>query len=207
VITPTPTPSPEPECFAYPNSYLRNGGFEEGTRGWTLSQSPSNGPWNFAARSATGVYCYYGSQRSGSCEHSGKTKAGNPGKSEGIMSLQQTDIYIASGTEILVSGYVRPTRGPANSDSAPYTFTLNFDGALVDTYTPTSESAGVSNGSGSGYRLLTNTITVSGDGPHTLSLQVDTKGTSNTFIYDADDFSVTIVSAPANQQLCATSTG
>jgi hypothetical protein len=123
------------------------------------------------------------------------------------MTLQQTDIYIASGTTILVSGYVRPTRGPANSNGAPYVFTLNFDSTLVDTYTPTSQSAGVSNGSGSGYRQLTNTIIVSGDGPHTLSLQIRTKGTSNKFIYDADDFSVTVVAPPAGQQLCATSTG
>jgi hypothetical protein len=123
------------------------------------------------------------------------------------MTLQQTDIYIASGTTILVSGYVRPTRGAANSDVAPYVFTLNFDSTLVGTYTPTSQSTGVSDGTGSGYRQLTNTIVVSGDGPHTLSLQIRTKGTSNKFIYDADDFSVTVVAPPAGQQLCATSTG
>jgi hypothetical protein len=123
------------------------------------------------------------------------------------MSLQQTDIYIASGTRIHVSGYVRPTRGPENSVSAPYTFTLNFDNTLVGSYTPTNSSAEVIDSSGSGYRQLNDTITVSGNGPHTLSLQIQTKGTNSRFIYDADDFSVTVVAPPTDQQLCATSTG
>lgn len=123
------------------------------------------------------------------------------------MYLEQNNIYIASGTTVLVSGYVRPTRGPANSNNAPYVFTLKFDGTTVGTFTPTSQSAGVSNNSGSGYLQLTNTIVVSGDGPHTLSLQIRTKGTSNKFIYDADDFSVRVVAPPADRQLCATSTG
>jgi hypothetical protein len=112
------------------------------------------------------------------------------------MSLQQTNMYIASGTTIRVSGYVRPTRGPANSNSAPYKFTLKFDSTVIDTYVPTSLSAGVDDNSGSGYYLLTKTIIVSGNGSHTLSLQIRTKGTQDTFIYDADDFSVRVIAPP-----------
>jgi hypothetical protein len=123
------------------------------------------------------------------------------------MTLQQTNMYIASGTKILVSGYVRPTRGPENSNGAPYKFTLKFDSTVIGTYTPTIVSGGVDDNSGSGYYLLTKTIIVSGNGPHTLSLQIRTKGTQDTFIYDADDFSVRVIAPPANQQLCATSTG
>jgi hypothetical protein len=123
------------------------------------------------------------------------------------MSLQHTNMYIASGTTILVSGYVRPTSGPANSNGAPYKFTLMFDSTVIGTYVPSSPSAGVDDNSGSGYNLLTKRIIVSGDGPHTLSLQIRRKGTKDTFIYDADDFSVTVVAPPPNQQLCGTSTG
>jgi hypothetical protein len=159
------------------------------------------------SKSAKGVYCYYGNQHSGDCAQSGKTNSDKTGKSDGTMSLQQTDIYIASGTTILVSGYVRPTRGPANSGDAPYTFTLMFDSIVIGTYTPKSQSFEVSDNSGSGYRQLSKTIIVSGDGPHTLSLQIRTKGTKDTFIYDADDFSAKVVAPPADQQLCATSTG
>ncbi|KAF2034315.1 hypothetical protein EK21DRAFT_107940 [Setomelanomma holmii] len=202
VITPTPTPTPTPVCFAYPDSYVRNGGFERGTPGWTYSQTPSAGPWNFTDVSATGVYCYYGSEHSGDCELSGKTQTGSTGRSDGTMSLKQTDIHVASGTQVQVTGWVRPTRGPKNSNTAPYTFTLMFDSTVVATYTPNFQSS-----STSPYVQLTNTVTVSGDGPHTLSLLIRTKGTANTFIYDADDFSVTVVKAPGNQQLCDSSTG
>lgn len=176
-----------------------------------MSQANSRGPWNFTTTSATGVYCYYGAQHGGDCAHAGKTNIdAATGKLDGTMFLEQNNIYIASGTTVLVSGYVRPTRGPANSNGpngAPYVFTLNFAGTTVGTYSPTTKSAEVSDGSGSGYRQLTNTFVVSGDGPHTLSLQIRTKGTNNKFIYDADDFSVSVVAPPADRQLCATSSG
>jgi hypothetical protein len=132
---------------------------------------------------------------------------GDLGRVDGTMTLQQSNIYIASGTKILVSGYVRPTRGPKNKGSAPFVFTLNFDNTLIGTYKPPNDSAYVTDGKGTGYIQLSKTIVVSGNGPHKLSLLIETKGTDDTFIYDADDFSIKVVAPPVGQQLCATSTG
>jgi hypothetical protein len=77
-----------------------------------------------------------------------------------------------------------------------------FDNTLVASYQPSSTSS-----SSSPYYQLTNTVTVVGDGPHTISLSIRTKGTANTFIYDADDFSVTLAQPPPGQQKCDASTG
>jgi hypothetical protein len=148
------------------------------------------------------VYCYYGSERSGDCEFSGKTLTGNAGKTDGTMTLQQTDMYIADGTQVVVTGFVRPTRGPKSTPGNLYIFTLMFDNTLVASYQPSSSSS-----SSSPYYQLTNTVTVVGDGPHTISLSIRTKGTANTFIYDADDFSVTLAQPPPGQQKCDASTG
>ncbi|KAH3992733.1 hypothetical protein HBI56_236970 [Parastagonospora nodorum] len=196
----TPIASPTPECFAYPSNYVQNGDFDvpsSGTPFWDITQSPSNGPWNLTRWGATGAWS--GSGVGGTWSLSAKTSTGNVGKAPGTISIRQDGIFIPDGTVVDVSASFRPTRSAKHSSSAPYVFTLRFDNSVIDSFKPDTKSSQYSD-----YRRLTKTmVSVVGDGPHSVELLVQTKGSDNTWIFDADDFTIAARHGPNNMELCS----
>jgi hypothetical protein len=72
-------------------------------------------------------------------------------------------------------------------------FNLKFDDAVVKTFSAASGSKN--------WVQMMGTVTVSDEGPHTISLDVATKGKSGD-IFSVDDFSITAVSPPAGTKFC-----
>lgn len=81
-------------------------------------------------------------------------------------------------------------------------FTLKLDGVVVgQQYQPSFVSQ-----ANSAYKKLSGRVTIVGDGPHVLSLEVETMGTQNAWTFDADDFEIKANKGPDGQRLCAAST-
>jgi hypothetical protein len=83
-----------------------------------------------------------------------------------------------------VSAYVKPLRDGITATNF-LSFNLKFDGAVVKSFSASNANKG-------NYMPMTGTVTVVGAGPHTISLDVSTKGKSGN-IFAVDDFSVKAV--------------
>jgi hypothetical protein len=130
---------------------------------------------------------------------SAKTSASDMGKAPGTISIRQDGIFIPDGTVVEVSASFRPTRSAKHSSSIPFVFTLRFDNSVIDNLKPDTKSSQYSD-----YRRLAKTMVCTvGDGSHSIEPLAQMKGSDNTWIFDADDFTIAVRHRPNNMELCS----
>jgi hypothetical protein len=82
------------------------------------------------------------------------------------------------------------------STSKPFSLTLEFDGETVGTVLkPTNQE--------DKWVQISGKVTVKGTGPHTVSLDISSKGARGE-IFAVDDFSVKAVEPPVGTTFCST---
>ncbi len=85
----------------------------------------------------------------------------------------------------------------ASTTLAPFSVTLKLDGQVVQTANVLVSGLWQTFGTGLGSR-----VTVSGPGPHSISLEVRSSGWAGADIFWADNFVLKMYSGPAGIRLC-----
>jgi hypothetical protein len=183
---------------------MLNPGFETATSGnylkpWTWTQASGGA---FAQATGTlsdpsgGTAVYKNEdQKSGARAFKGVIASGASNTNKlSTLTLVQGGIDLPKGTMIKVSTNVKILRDGINQDNAPLTVSLKFDDVVVGTLSPKSNDKNK-------WFTIMNTFAVTQSQPHTISLEVVTKGKSGD-IFSVDDFSITAVSPPAGSKFC-----
>ncbi|OAL46261.1 hypothetical protein IQ07DRAFT_647869 [Pyrenochaeta sp. DS3sAY3a] len=185
-----------PNCLAaQKTNYIKNPGFDHddaldtAMAYWSVYNDPG-----FSRNSWVWDYAGYPSGNG----FLGYTVQGDEGKVDSKLYLSQTDIMVPNGAVIDLYAMINPQRS-GNTEEMPFTITLKWDGQVVRTLAPT----------GTGWVRFGTTdpadnskVMVSGDGPHTVLLEVRTAGLEYTDIFFADNFVVNVLSGPGGQRIC-----
>ncbi|OAL53511.1 hypothetical protein IQ07DRAFT_596549 [Pyrenochaeta sp. DS3sAY3a] len=192
-----PTPAPAPSCFSAPSgNVVRNPDFNFDTTlnsalaYWSVTQGP-------AFSSASGVRGDAGYPSGNGFV--GTTVSGAAGAVDSTLVLSQDGLAIPEGAVIDVRAQVNPRRSMSTT-AAPWSLTLKFDTQVVRNASPTTSNVWVTFGT-----TISGKITVTGSGPHTISLEARTTGVANADIFFADGFLVEVLGGPGGQRVCNTS--
>ena len=142
----------------------------------------------------TAVY-YKEDQNSGNRAFKGVIASGASSTNKlSTLTLAQGGITLPKGAMIKVSTNVKILRDGINPDNAPLTVSLKFDDVVVGTLSPKSTDKNK-------WFTIMNMVAITQDKPHTVSLEVVTKGKSGD-IFAVDDFSVQVVAPPTGTRFC-----